>query len=251
MKKLAVLFPGAGYTNDRPLIYYASKIAYEEHYEIFKVKYSGFKYGLKGNSHKMAEAAISAYKQAEEELKEIPWGEYEDILFISKSVGTVVAAEYLRRHESLKARSISFTPVEYTFPVRGHGVMFHGNKDSWVEDETVIVRGCNAAGQELVVIPEGDHSLETGDVLNDIRVLHDVMEKVKEFIHLEVPEEIEPIIPEGIVPNLIGLEIDLAMLVCRELEMRGVAMGSGVVTRTEPAAGDRIFKQGQVFLFTE
>lgn len=53
-KKIAVLFPGIGYTCDKPLLYYAAQIAAEQGYEIVKVNYSGFEAGIKGTvSHFM------------------------------------------------------------------------------------------------------------------------------------------------------------------------------------------------------
>ena len=42
MKKLAVFFPGIGYTADRPLLYYSRRTAAELGYEIRSVAYSGF-----------------------------------------------------------------------------------------------------------------------------------------------------------------------------------------------------------------
>lgn len=34
MKKIAVLFPGIGYTCDKPLLYYSAKLAAEKGYEV-------------------------------------------------------------------------------------------------------------------------------------------------------------------------------------------------------------------------
>lgn len=181
MKKLAVTFPGIGYTNDKPLLYYSAKLAKKYGFEVINVTYSGFKKGMRGNSQLMKEAAESAYLKAEEDLKDIFWEEYDEVLFISKSVGTVVAAWYMRNHK-VDARSISYTPVDGTFPVRGEGIMFHGTSDPWVENESTIRNGCLVAGHELVIIPDGNHSLETGNVMTDIRILHDVMEKTEEYI---------------------------------------------------------------------
>ena len=41
-KKLAVFFPGIGYTTDKPLLYYSRKIASEQEYEIKLLPYKGF-----------------------------------------------------------------------------------------------------------------------------------------------------------------------------------------------------------------
>ena len=88
---IAVLFPGIGYTCDKPLLYYSEKIARERGYEIMRVSYGNFPPGVKGDAAKMYQCFVSAREQAETILAEIDWTAYDDILFFSKSVGTVVA----------------------------------------------------------------------------------------------------------------------------------------------------------------
>ena len=41
MKKTAVVFPGVGYTKDRPLLYYAGKLAAANGYELIHLDFSG------------------------------------------------------------------------------------------------------------------------------------------------------------------------------------------------------------------
>lgn len=40
MRKLAVFFPGIGYTCDKPLLFYAEKLAIKSGYEIKRISYS-------------------------------------------------------------------------------------------------------------------------------------------------------------------------------------------------------------------
>jgi len=47
-KKLAVLFPGIGYHCDKPLLYYAAKLAKSQQYEVLSVPYSGFPEKVRG-----------------------------------------------------------------------------------------------------------------------------------------------------------------------------------------------------------
>ena len=107
MKKIACLFPGIGYTCDKPLLYYSWKLLKGLGWEIVPVRYSGFPDHVKGNSKKMQQCANIALEQTEALLQEINWNEYSDILFIGKSVGTVVSAAYAKRH-SLNCRQILF-----------------------------------------------------------------------------------------------------------------------------------------------
>ena len=103
MKKIACLFPGIGYTCDKPLLYYSGKLLKSLGWEIVPVQYSGFPSGVKGNAEKMRQCAQTALEQAEGILRETDWNEYGEILFVGKSVGTVVCAAYAERH-CLKCR---------------------------------------------------------------------------------------------------------------------------------------------------
>ena len=40
--KICVLFPGIGYTNDRPLLYYSGKLASSLGYTVIRSDYTGF-----------------------------------------------------------------------------------------------------------------------------------------------------------------------------------------------------------------
>ena len=43
MKKIAVFFPGIGYTADKPLLYFSRRIAAAHGYEIRIMNYTGFR----------------------------------------------------------------------------------------------------------------------------------------------------------------------------------------------------------------
>ena len=51
-KKIAVLFPGIGYTCDKPLLYYTGKLAVARGYKLVKVEYGNFPSGIKENKEK-------------------------------------------------------------------------------------------------------------------------------------------------------------------------------------------------------
>ena len=103
-KAIACLFPGIGYTCDKPLLYYSWKLLRGLGWEVVPVPYTGFPSGVKGNAEKMQESAYMALAQAEEILQDIDWSGYSDILLIGKSIGTVVCAAYAERHR-LDSRS--------------------------------------------------------------------------------------------------------------------------------------------------
>lgn len=181
MKKIACLFPGIGYTCDKPLLYYSWKLLKGLGWEIIPVQYSGFPSGVKGNAEKMQQCAHMALEQAEELLQEIDWTEYSDILLIGKSVGTVVCTAYAKRH-GLKCRQILFTPVETTFQFAGqNAVAFHGTADPWA-DTKAIEQSCRKLAIPLYETENANHSLETGDVDADIKEMRKVMKIVRKYV---------------------------------------------------------------------
>ena len=181
MKKIACLFPGIGYTCDKPLLYYSWKLLKGLGWEVVPVPYTGFPSGVKGNAEKMQQAADMALEQAEEILRDIDWNDCSEILLIGKSIGTVVCAAYAQQHR-LKCRQILFTPVEATFRFAGkQSIAFHGTADPWA-DTKAIEDCCHRMGIPLVETENANHSLETGDVLRDVRTLEATLERIGDFI---------------------------------------------------------------------
>ncbi len=192
MKKIACLFPGIGYTCDKPLLYYSWKLLRGLDWEVVPVPYTGFPSGVKGNAEKMQQSAQMALEQAEEMLKDIKWREYSDILLIGKSVGTVVCAAYAQRHR-LQCRQVLFTPVEATFQLAGRqSIAFHGTADPWANTKT-IEDCCHRTGIPLYETENANHSLETGDVDFDIKNMRKTMKIVRAY----VLGEDQPPIPHG------------------------------------------------------
>lgn len=179
--KLAVLFPGVGYHVDKPLLYYAKDIAAWLGYEIAEVTYGVLPTGIKGSAEKMQEAFERSLKNALESLKSVEWGNYEEILFISKSIGTAVAAEAANRL-GIRTRNVYYTPVAETFrfPLQ-EGIAFHGTADSWVGTQ-VLCDACAKHGIPLLVTEGANHSMETDDPLENIRILSGIMEKTAAYL---------------------------------------------------------------------
>ena len=183
MNRIAVFFPGIGYHCDKPLLYFSRELVQEAGFEeIVNVNYSGHFTNLRGNAEKMREAGLVLFAQAEEALKNIYWPNYSDVLFISKSVGTAIAAAYAERH-GVVCRNVFYTPVALTFGEHPHnGIAFTGDADPWVEPG-LVEKECQTAGIPLTVIKGANHSLETGDALRNLVILKSIMEQTEQFIH--------------------------------------------------------------------
>lgn len=173
--KIAVFFPGIGYHCDKPLLYYSGRIAQQYHYETYKITYTGL-------SRSIEEALEQVFVQTEDALAQIDWSQYEEILFVSKSIGTIAASAYAQKH-GIKCRNIFYTPLEKTFAFSPQsGIVFHGTDDSWVKTAVVAAK-CQEHGLPLHIIEGVNHSLEAkDDTMRNLRILMQVMRLTKSYI---------------------------------------------------------------------
>lgn len=198
-KKLAVFFPGIGYTVDKPLLYYSRKIAAQQGYEIRLLPYQGFPSKIQGDAGRMRESFRIAMEQTMEMLAGTELETYDELLFVGKSIGTIVAAK-LASDMSLQDRTrfVLYTPLEETFQFCDHtakadrtgnldysakAVVFTGTDDPWVGRGESQIPACAAqSGYPCFQIADANHSLETGDVGRDIENLRMIMEETARFI---------------------------------------------------------------------
>lgn len=179
--KLAVLFPGIGYTCDKPLIYYSAKLAASLGYQVMPIPYGHFPPKVRGDAEKLRQCFELAWAQAVEMLSGVDLGGFGELLFIGKSIGTTVACRYLREN-GLQARSVLLTPLQETFQyVNGPAVAFHGTADPWAQTDA-IRSACRALDIPLHIIDGANHSLETGDLERDLRTLCQVMDTVSQWL---------------------------------------------------------------------
>lgn len=209
--RLAVVFPGIGYHVDKPLLYYSKKLATDAGYEIIEIKYHDLPENIKGNRKKMNQAYVIALDQAWQILEEKDLSAYDDILFISKSIGTTVAAGYARKYD-LNVRHIFFTPLEGTFkllPESNPCIVFHGRNDPWAS-HMEIWRLCKEKSCPEYSYDNANHSIETGDVKTDIQYLAEIMEVVKTAIQEKDDSDVwvrkEPDLPEDVKKRLERLQ---------------------------------------------
>ena len=185
MRRLAVFFPGIGYTADKPLLYYSRKLAAELSYEVLTLSYGGFPKKPKGDPEKLRTCFRLAAEQAAAQMETVKWKHYDEIVFVAKSIGTVVAAELAAKCPAQeRIRFVLYTPVEelFSFPL-GEAVAFTGQADPWVGGaESRVPALCRERGIPCLVFPGANHSLETGDLRADLETLLTVMKQTEAFL---------------------------------------------------------------------
>lgn len=183
MRKIAVIFPGIGYNHDRPLLYHAAKLAASFGYETIKISYPACEVNLKGADSSQIRAFVDeCIVSVRKSLDEMKLSDADDMIFISKSIGTAVACAYANAAD-IHPRHILFTPLEETFEFAGDGcgIAFTGTKDPWA-DHDKIRELCAEKNIMLTTVKGANHSLETQDVIFNIKTLLEVIKAVCSYL---------------------------------------------------------------------
>ena len=108
------------------------------------------------------------------------------MLFVSKSIGTVIAATYAKEHLDGRVKHLLYTPLLETITVfegeKGIDAMaFIGSKDPW-SDALKVVKLATDMNIPIHLYEGVNHSLESDSTISNLEILKDVMTKSKEFL---------------------------------------------------------------------
>ena len=170
MKKLVILFPGAGYGLDCPLLYYADFLFETKGYERLHMKYQDI----------LSRADISAEdkmklvrKYTWKQVEDIDFNQYQEVVFLSKSVGAIEAG-LLAEKMNVKVRQIFLTPTEDALKyLKKDSSVVIGTNDKAYE---AFKSYCDNNQIKTLYIEGADHSLEISNQLySSIQTLERVM----------------------------------------------------------------------------
>lgn len=174
MKKLAVIFPGMNYNSNKPLLYYIKKILKKEEFDIIEIDY-----GKLPNEKNMAFEI--AKDKAKEGIRKIEWSNYDEVLFVSKSIGTIVAG-IIASKLNLQIRHIWLTPVNESISFMiSNGIVFSGKSDPMITT-SVLISECDNNKVPLYLYDGCNHSIESGVMQEDLRILTDIIDKCENYI---------------------------------------------------------------------
>lgn len=185
MNRIVIIFPGLGYTADKPLLYYGLSVACSCGYQEYrKLSFAPSNRGnMRGNEAAMKEAFDELYQQAKAQLEDIDWSQYDDIVFISKSIGTIIASAYANEYQLSDVKHVLYTPLKYTFQYsHKNAIAFIGTNDAW-GDYQEVVKLSNNEKVPIKVYDNCNHSLEIkDDVAGNIRRIDDIMRITADFL---------------------------------------------------------------------
>lgn len=170
MKKLIIFFPGAGYGMECPLLYYADFIFETNGFDRIHMDYQSI---LSNAEMTLEDKLIEVRKYILERVKNIDFTSYDEIVFLSKSIGSVEAG-ILAEKLDLKVVQIFITPIEEAISYCStDSYVVIGTKDKAYE---IYKEYCDKRKIKVLYIKDANHSLEVeGNPYESIDVLKGVM----------------------------------------------------------------------------
>ncbi len=188
--RLAVAFPGYGYTADMPVLYYPSHLVRERGYDLLQMKTTYFNIPEYKNTSD-DEQTTWIYADAEASLAAgLRQGDYRQIILIGKSLGTMEVAYLLKTKQDLpETKVIWLTPVltDETILERlrqgDHpGLLAIGKVDPYY-DPNILFELEGKANLRLCVYESANHSLEIpGDIPGSLRIMENLVASIDPFL---------------------------------------------------------------------
>lgn len=176
--KLVVLFPGKNYPCDKPSLHYAGASALQSGFDLLVLEY--------GYQAARTDLDVNELQRVIEESHESVQriiSKYNQVVFISKSIGTIVAGEVHGKLE-IPIQHLFLTPIKDTiyYINKFNGLVVYGTKDEVFSKEHANQINIDNV-REVIEIPNANHALETHNVEESIEILSKLVRIYMEFLN--------------------------------------------------------------------
>lgn len=154
-----MLFPGRNYPCELPLLYYGGNAAIQYGYDLLILEYGYQAARTSLDNDELPKVIDECFESIHRII-----ANYEQIIFISKSMGTLIAGEVARKLQR-QIKHVFLTPVNETVPYinDSNGIVIYGSNDPLFNSENLKKIELKA-NLKIIEIPKADHGLETGNV---------------------------------------------------------------------------------------
>ncbi|MGG4345701.1 alpha/beta hydrolase [Paenibacillus lautus] len=175
--KLVVLFPGKNYPCDKPSLHFAGTSAIQSGFDLLVLEY-GYQAARTNLDINDLQRVI---EDSQESVQRII-GKYNQVVFISKSLGTIIAGEV---HEKLDipVKHLFLTPIKDTIHYinKFNGLVVYGTKDEVFNNELANQINIDKV-RKVIEIPNANHGLETNNVEESIEILSKLVRIYMDFL---------------------------------------------------------------------
>ena len=179
--KVMVVFPGAGYNPDKPLLYYLRKLALALDYDCLEVwrSYNGPDFQALSPAEAVARVTRDAGAVAEAVSES-----YQERVWAGKSMGTVALSAIMANAHFQNDRSLWLTPV-IAYPevfqalaATSKALIVAGSADPYLDLEALS----RLTGVESLIFEAADHSLEVSAPHRSLQILAETMLGIERFL---------------------------------------------------------------------
>ncbi|MED1092453.1 alpha/beta hydrolase [Bacillus paramycoides] len=182
------MFSGSGYNYDKPLFYYATMLMLEHKIDVVHIHYS---YDEQVMNRPMEEITKVMMDDINPVINEVlKRGQYNDTMFLGKSLGTIpIANDLMKREEFLQSKMILLTPLltfDTIFDSILHsdheGLLVIGDKDHQYDADQIDQ--LYKTNLKIDVVKNANHSVNVGEfeTENSIEAIAKVIEQLKEVV---------------------------------------------------------------------
>ena len=174
MKKLIVIFPGAGYGLDSPLLYYADFLYETNGYDRIHMDYQN----ILSNRELSLENKIAMIREyVYEQVKDVDFTAYNEVVFLSKSIGSVEAG-ILAEKLGVNVIQIFITPIEEAISYcKTNSYVVIGTDDKAYQ---TYKEYCDANSIKALFVEGANHSLEVeGQPYQSMDILKTIMQFIE------------------------------------------------------------------------
>lgn len=185
---ICFMFSGSGYNYDKPLFYYATMLMLENKIDVVHIHYS---YDGQLMEKPMEEVTKVMMDDINPIINEVLRnGQYNDSMFLGKSLGTIpIANDLMKREEFLRSKMILLTPLltfdsifDSILHSRHDGFLVIGDKDH--QYNASQMERLEQSNLKIEIVKNANHSLNVGEfeTENSITVIAKIIEKLEETI---------------------------------------------------------------------
>ncbi|EEL33978.1 alpha/beta hydrolase [Bacillus toyonensis] len=182
------MFSGSGYNYDKPLFYYATMLMLEHKIDVVHIHYSY-------DGQLMEKPMEVVTKVMMDDINPIinavlKSGQYNDSMFLGKSLGTIpIANDLMKREEFSQSKMILLTPLltfnsifDSILHSRHEGLLVIGDKDHQYNVDQI--NQLYKTNLRIDVVKNANHSLNIGEfeTENSITVIAKMIRKLEEII---------------------------------------------------------------------
>lgn len=187
-KTICFMFSGSGYNYDKPLFYYSTMVMIQNKIDVVHIHYSYNEQATKNNIEKITKIMMDDINPVI--LDVLKNGQYNNSIFLGKSLGTIpIANDLMKREEFVKSKMILFTPLinfdsifDSILNSQHQGLFIIGDKDHYYNANQIDQ--LSKSNFKIDVFQNANHSLNVGEfeTTNSILALSRVMEKLQEIV---------------------------------------------------------------------